>query len=100
MNYIEDAINLITSNPLYLVISVAIVVMIAISLMKKLIKLFIITLLVAIAYGGYLLYTGADHNSTSGDIKEKLLESKEKLKEAGDKLKQKGKELLEKNKPS
>ena len=54
----EKLIELITSNTLYLTIAIIIGVMIAISLVKKMIKMIILSFIVLVIYVGYLSYTG------------------------------------------
>ena len=53
----DQFIDLITSNIVYLLIAIVISVMIIISIVKKLIKLLFVSLLVMGLYTGYLSYT-------------------------------------------
>ncbi len=54
----EEILKTITSNNLYLAAAVILGVIIIISLVKKMIKMIILSLIVISAYLGYLYYTG------------------------------------------
>ena len=72
----EKLIELITSNTLYLTIAIIIGVMIAISLVKKMIKMIILSFIVLVIYVGYLSYTGQKipktREETVKHVKEKI----------------------------
>ena len=71
-----------------MLITAVILLLIIISIFKKLMKLFIVLLIVAIGYFGYLYYTG-----------EKAIDSKkliEKISDTANQIKDKGQEALEK----
>lgn len=84
----EDFLNLIMSNNLYMLISAVILLLIIISIFKRLMKLFILLLIGAIGYFGYLYYTG-----------EKPLDTKklvEKISDTAKGIKDKGQETYKK----
>jgi hypothetical protein len=56
----ENLYQIITSNPIYMIIAVIISILIVFSIIKKMIKLLIITAACLVIYVGYLQYTGQE----------------------------------------
>ncbi|MCF6238175.1 MAG: hypothetical protein L3J79_05065 [Candidatus Marinimicrobia bacterium] len=56
----QDALNLLTSNPLYMVVAGIVLFGIFIFLLKKVFKLAMILIIATLAYGGYLYMTEDD----------------------------------------
>jgi hypothetical protein len=92
----ENIIELITSNPVYLAIAVVLAIVIVYGFVKKIIKLALVTGAVFILYVAYLHYSG---NNTS-EISKTVSKSAEILKEAvsktGEKVKDSAIKSIEK----
>ena len=81
----EELLKTITSNTLYLAIAVILGVVIIICIIKKMLKLLILSVIVIAVYIGYLHYTGqkvpGTREETVKHLKEKLDKGKELLKD-------------------
>jgi uncharacterized protein YybS (DUF2232 family) len=75
----DQIVEAITSNSIYLIIGGVLVIAFLFMLLKKLIKLAILILLLAIGYVGYLHYTGGDLPISTDDIKDKIEEIKDEV---------------------
>ena len=79
----ENIIEAITSNPVYLAIAVVLAVVIVYGFVKKIIKLALVTVSVFILYVAYLHYTGKN----TAEISKQVSKSAEILKDAVSKFK-------------
>ena len=84
----ENIIELITSNPVYLAISVILAIVIVYGFVKKIIKLALVTGAVFILYVAYLHYSGKN----TSEISKTVSKSAEILKEAVSKTSEKVKD--------
>ncbi len=78
INYIvnfNDIYNAIISEPLYLSISILLLLSIFYSILKKFFKLLIICLIVLVSYLGYLIYTNQDLPGNSDELIYPLIDS-------------------------
>ena len=75
----ENIIELITSNPVYLAIAVILAIVIVYGFVKKIIKLALVTGAVFILYVAYLHYSG---KNTSEILKEAVSKTGEKVKDS------------------
>jgi len=80
----EEIFKFLTSNILYLIIAIVLVTLIAISILKKVIKLFIFSMAVVILYAGYLSYTGQQIPYTKEEIIKQTEEQFNRLKALGE----------------
>ena len=105
----ENIIETITANPVYLAIAVILAMVMVFGFIKKIIKLILLTASVFILYVAYLHYTGKDTDEitrsmtkTAEAAKEAVTKTTEKIKESAVKklekeAEKKTAELLEKN---
>lgn len=84
----ENIIELITSNPVYLAIAVILAIVIVYGFVKKIIKLALVTGAVFILYVAYLHYSGKN----TSEISKTVSKSAEILKEAVSKTSEKVKD--------
>ena len=96
----DNIIEHIVSNPVYLAISVILGILMVYGIVKKIIKLVIFTGIVLILYVVYLNYTGQDVPATTEELKKSVTENVEKVKETArevmdEKVKAAKDELLE-----
>jgi len=82
-NLINDIVTTLYADPIYLVIAVILSGLLLFSLLKKLIKVAIYVLAVAILYIGYLYFTGAEPE----EVKEGLEQAKEGIEQVITKVK-------------
>ncbi len=75
---LEQIINTLTSNPLYLVIAVAFAVIILFGVIKKLLKLVLVVAAVFVIYIAYLIWTGQEVPDSFDKVKQSAQESVEK----------------------
>ncbi len=75
----ENLIDIITSNTLYLVLVILIAIMIIITILKKLFKLFLVSLIVLALYLGFMVYKGEKIPTNSQEIMDHLKKKKEEL---------------------
>jgi len=81
----QEILDLLMSNKLYMGIAAVVVIGVMIFLMKKVFKIFMILIVVVIAYGAFLYMTEDD---PIGTIKSKLNPAMEKLDDATQDLQQ------------
>jgi multisubunit Na+/H+ antiporter MnhC subunit len=86
----ENIIKAVTSNNLYLAAAIILGVFVLYSLVKKVIKMALISMAIIIIYIAYLSYTGEKIPKTREEVVDHV---SEKIREGS----RKGKELLEKN---
>ena len=79
----EDIINTITSNKVYLVLAVIIGITLVLSVIKRFFKLIVISTAILVIYVGYLYYTGQKIPETREEILEHGTEKFKKLKDVG-----------------
>lgn len=75
---LEQIINTLTSNPLYLVIAVVLSVVILIGVIKKLLKLVLIAAAIFVLYIAYMIWTGQEVPDSIEKVKQSATESVEK----------------------
>ena len=83
----ENIIELITSNPVYLAIAVILAIVIVYGFVKKIIKLALVTGAVFILYVAYLHYSGKNTSEISKTVSKSAEILKEAASKAGEKLK-------------
>jgi uncharacterized membrane protein (Fun14 family) len=92
----ENIIETITANPVYLAIAVILAVIVVYGFIKKIIKLVLVTASIFILYIAYLHYTGKD----TAEITQSVSKSAEILKDAvsktGEKVKDSALKTIEK----
>ena len=92
----ENIIEVITANPVYLAIAVILAVIVVYGFIKKIIKLVLVTASIFILYIAYLHYTGMD----TAEITQSVSKSAEILKDAvsktGEKVKDSALKTIEK----
>ena len=92
----ENIIETITANPVYLAIAVILAVIVVYGFIKKIIKLVLVTASIFILYIAYLHYTGKD----TAEITQSVSKSAEILKDAvsktGEKVKESAIKTIEK----
>jgi len=92
----ENIIEAITDNPVYLAIAVILAVIVVYGFIKKIIKLVLVTASIFILYIAYLHYTGKD----TAEITQSVSKSAEILKDAvsktGEKVKDSALKTIEK----
>ncbi len=92
----ENIIETITANPVYLAIAVILAVIVVYGFIKKIIKLVLVTASIFILYIAYLHYTGKD----TAEITQSVSKSAEILKDAvtktGEKVKDSAIKTIEK----
>lgn len=81
----EDLITNITSNPVYLLIAVIIIIAVTISIVKKLLKAVVMAIAVLIIYLGYMSFTGEKVPTTKDEFFKHGTKQIEKIKKAGEK---------------
>ncbi|MFC1670577.1 hypothetical protein ACFL20_09300 [Spirochaetota bacterium] len=79
----ENIIETITSNNIYLIIAILFFLMIVILIVKKFFKLFVISILVFTLYLGYLAFTGQSIPKSKEDVIEHITGKVVELKEFG-----------------
>tara|TARA_Y100000590_G_C15425128_1_gene902923 strand:- start:153 stop:431 length:279 start_codon:yes stop_codon:yes gene_type:complete len=87
---IQKIYHLIIDEPIYLTIAIILALIISYSLLKKLFKILIITLLVLLCYVGYLMCTGKElpNEDQISSVKEKVENVGEKIFDKLDKMSQ------------
>ena len=92
----ENIIEVVTANPVYLAIAVILAVIVVYGFIKKIIKLVLVTASIFILYIAYLHYTGKD----TAEITQSVSKSAEILKDAvtktGEKVKDSAIKTIEK----
>ena len=92
----ENIIELITSNPVYLAIAVILAIVIVYGFVKKIIKLALVTGAVFILYVAYLHYSGKNTSEISKTVSKSAEILKEAASKAGEKLKDSAIKSIEK----
>ena len=92
----ENIIELITSNPVYLAIAVILAIVIVYGLVKKIIKLALVTGAVFILYVAYLHYSGKNTSEISKTVSKSAEILKEAASKTGEKLKDSAIKSIEK----
>lgn len=83
----ENIIELITSNPVYLAIAVILAIVIVYGFVKKIIKLALVTGAVFILYVAYLHYSGKNTSEISKTVSKSAEILKEAVSKTGEKVK-------------
>ena len=96
----ENILEQISSNPVYLAISVILGALLIYGIVKRLIKLILVIALILVSYAIYLHTTGQEVPATTKELKESVSENVEKVKETArevldEKVKAAKEELLE-----
>ena len=77
----ETTINIISNNPVYIAITVIIIILLAYALIKKVIKLILGAGVLLIIYAFYLNYTGKEVPNNIDSLKESVTDGVNDLKE-------------------
>ena len=83
----ENIIELITSNPVYLAIAVILAIVIVYGFVKKIIKLALVTGAVFVLYVAYLHYSGKNTSEISKTVSKSAEILKEAVSKTGEKVK-------------
>jgi Ca2+/Na+ antiporter len=92
----ENIIELITSNPVYLAIAVILAIVIVYGFVKKIIKLALVTGAVFILYVAYLHYSGKNTSEISKTVSKSADIIKEAVSKTGEKVKDSAIKSIEK----
>jgi Ca2+/Na+ antiporter len=92
----ENIIELITSNPVYLAIAVILAIVIVYGFVKKIIKLALVTGAVFILYVAYLHYSGKNTSEISKTVSKSAEILKEAVSKTGEKVKDSAIKSIEK----
>jgi Ca2+/Na+ antiporter len=92
----ENIIELITSNPVYLAIAVILAIVIVYGFVKKIIKLALVTGAVFILYVAYLHYSGKNTSEISKTVYKSAEILKEAVSKTGEKVKDSAIKSIEK----
>ena len=92
----ENIIELITSNPVYLAIAVILAIVIVYGFVKKIIKLALVTGAVFILYVAYLHYSGKSTSEISKTVSKSAEILKEAVSKTGEKVKDSAIKSIEK----
>ena len=92
----ENIIELITSNPVYLAIAVILAIVIVYGIVKKIIKLALVTGAVFILYVAYLHYSGKNTSEISKTVSKSAEILKEAVSKTGEKVKDSAIKSIEK----
>ena len=92
----ENIIELITSNPVYLAMAVILAIVIVYGFVKKIIKLALVTGAVFILYVAYLHYSGKNTSEISKTVSKSAEILKEAASKTGEKLKDSAIKSIEK----
>lgn len=92
----ENIIELITSNPVYLAIAVILAIVIVYGFVKKIIKLALVTGAVFILYVAYLHYSGKNTSEISKTVSKSAEIFKEAVSKTGEKVKDSAIKSIEK----
>ena len=83
----ENIIETMTANPVYLAIAVIIAMVMVFGFIKKIIKLILLTASVFILYVAYLHYTGKDTDEITRSMKKTAEPAKESVTKTTEKIK-------------
>ena len=92
----ENIIELITSNPVYLAVAVILAIVIVYGFVKKIIKLALVTGAVFILYVAYLHYSGKNTSEISKTVSKSAEILKEAVSKTGEKVKDSAIKSIEK----
>ena len=92
----ENIIELITSNPVYLAIAVILAIVIVYGFVKKIIKLALVTGAIFILYVAYLHYSGKNTSEISKTVSKSAEILKEAVSKTGEKVKDSAIKSIEK----
>ena len=86
------------TNPVLLAVTIVLAVLLLFSIIKKLLKIAIVTISLLALYLGYLIYTGKEVPKTADELKDSLQEKSGEVKEVIDKtVKEVNRSLKEKS---
>ena len=92
----ENIIEAITSNPVYLAIAVVLAIVVVYGFIKKIIKLVIVTVSIFILYIAYLHYTGNNTAEISKSVSKSAEIIKDAVSKTGEKVKDSAIKRIEK----
>ena len=92
----ENIIEAITSNPVYLAIAVVLAVVVVYGFIKKIIKLALVTASIFILYIAYLHYTGNNTEEISKSVSKSAEILKDAVSKTGEKVKDSAIKSIEK----
>ena len=92
----ENIIEAITSNPVYLAIAVVLAIVIVYGFVKKIIKLALVTVSLFILYVAYLHYTGKNTAEISKQVSKSAEILKDAVSKTGEKVKDSAIKSIEK----
>ena len=92
----ENIIEAITANPVYLAIAVILAIVIVYGFIKKIIKLVLVTASIFVLYIAYLHYTGKDTTEISQSVSKSAEILKDAISKTGEKVKESAIKTIEK----
>ena len=92
----ENIIEAITANPVYLAIAVVLAIIIVYGFIKKIIKLALVTLSIFILYIAYLHYTGKNTTEITQSVSKSAEILKDAVSKTGEKVKESAIKSIEK----
>ena len=92
----ENIIEAITANPVYLAIVVILAIVIVYGFIKKIIKLVLVTASIFVLYIAYLHYTGKDTTEISQSVSKSAEILKDAISKTGEKVKESAIKTIEK----
>ena len=92
----ENIIEVITANPVYLAIAVVLAIVVVYGFIKKIIKLVLVTASIFILYISYLHYTGNNTTEISKSVSKSAEILKDAISKTGEKVKDSAIKSIEK----
>ena len=92
----ENIIEAITANPVYLAIAVVLAIVVVYGFIKKIIKLVLVTVSIFILYISYLHYTGKNTTEISKSVSKSAEILKDAVSKTGEKVKDSAIKSIEK----
>ena len=92
----ENIIEAITTNPVYLAIAVILAIVIVYGFIKKIIKLVLVTASIFVLYIAYLHYTGKNTTEISQSVSKSAEILKDAISKTGEKVKESAIKTIEK----
>ena len=92
----ENIIEAITANPVYLAIAVVLAIIVVYGFIKKIIKLALVTLSIFILYIAYLHYTGKNTSEITQSVSKSAEILKDAVSKTGEKVKESAIKSIEK----
>ena len=92
----ENIIEVITDNPVYLAIAVILAIVIVYGFIKKIIKLVLVTASIFVLYIAYLQFTGKDTTEISQSVSKSAEILKDAISKTGEKVKESAIKTIEK----